>query len=173
MDKTISSARVHRTVLSCAGIHHLDGKLVCNEVATIISEFLFYLWIGWYVNLKYYGENRRIFWWEILKVGRDEHGHGDLAERLPHRHWVGSNNENLIEIVSDWFDAYCWCTGARCTLRSSRPPSSGWLSTKPLSYASPRFLTSVFLLLKIELTMSDIFSAWITASCHRDQVGHW
>ena len=46
MDKTISSARVHRTVLSCAGIHHLDGKLVCNEVATIISEFLFYLWIG-------------------------------------------------------------------------------------------------------------------------------
>ena len=41
-----SSARVHRTVLSCAGIHHLDGKLVCNEVATIISEFLFYLRIG-------------------------------------------------------------------------------------------------------------------------------
>ena len=59
MDKTISSARVHRTVLSCAGIHHLDGKLVCNEVATIISEFLFYLWIGWYVNLTYYGGKQK------------------------------------------------------------------------------------------------------------------
>ena len=59
IDETISSARVHRTVLSCAGIHHLDGKLVCNEVATIISEFLFYLWIGWYVNLNYYGEKQK------------------------------------------------------------------------------------------------------------------
>ena len=32
-------------------------------------------------------------------------------------------------------------TGARCTPRFSRPPLSGWLSTKPLSCASPRLIS--------------------------------
>ena len=192
--------------MPCARIHDLDGKLVCDEV---FSHFALHLKSFLFTNLQIL---RRVttMWWKMKKYFKCIlQWCRKMQNNILKKYWRSGETSTDMETWqrdyltgTGWVGTIFWVKRfynrvivARCTLRFSRPPLSGWLSTKPPFYAFPRFALFLFkswlqynnaTLHKWNPSLSihfmqrnclhfhrNILSAWVTATCHWDQVGYW